>query len=540
MPLETASSGTAGNGRTWPVARLAIARGFLAEYAKLQRDVQSAVDAACAKFAKHPYPGLLLEKPQHSQDDRIGTIRVNGFWRGVVLAPATGDTYCLVTVLPPDEANAYAANHRFSVNRALGVLEVRDEEAVRKLQPSLEAAAEPGGRRLFADVSDADLAWLGIDQNVLPAVRLLTSETDLETLQAVVPEAQYAALHALAGGMTVDEAQDEVARLLPAGTLPEQVDPEDLVAAMERTPGQVTFVSGPEDLQLILAHPFAAWRRFLHPSQRKIAYRAGAGNGRSRNRQDGYRAASRGLPGRARRTGAGDHLQRQPGRRPPRPARPADPGRRRAPPDRGLERGPAGLQHRQAGPRRHSRHRGRAGAAHVVGGGGRCCRAVPHPGIRQERVGTGHPGAGPADRASVRDLPAHRPGTAAHEGPAQPGLAGCSAGHRQTGRGPRVHSPAIGQRGHALAPAGGGPALPAHPRGRSPGSAPVTMAAAARCRDAGSGRPVHRGRPAPAHLREPGLPGQPGNQRTWAEPAAVPELPDHAGDPGLGGAAARR
>ena len=43
---------------------------------------------------------------------------------------------------------------------------------------------------------------------------------------------------------------------------------------MERSPGQVTFVSGQEELQLILAHPFAAWRTFLHPSQRKIAYRA--------------------------------------------------------------------------------------------------------------------------------------------------------------------------------------------------------------------------------------------------------------------------
>ena len=42
---------------------------------------------------------------------------------------------------------------------------------------------------------------------------------------------------------------------------------------MERTPGQVTFVSGQEELQRILAHPFAAWRMFLHPSQRKIAYR---------------------------------------------------------------------------------------------------------------------------------------------------------------------------------------------------------------------------------------------------------------------------
>ena len=40
---------------------------------------------------------------------------------------------------------------------------------------------------------------------------------------------------------------------------------------MERTPGQVTFVSGQEELQRILAHPFASWRTFLHPSQRKIA-----------------------------------------------------------------------------------------------------------------------------------------------------------------------------------------------------------------------------------------------------------------------------
>jgi len=255
------------------VARLAIARGFLAEYAKLQKDVQNAVDAACTRFARHPYPGTLLEMPKRSRDGRMGTIRVNGSWRGVVLAPPDSDTYCLVTVLPPDEANAYAANHRFSVNRAVGVLEVRDEEAVQQLQSSLEAVAEADGRRLFGDVSDADLTWLGIDPNLLPTVRLLTDETDLEMLQAALPEAQYAALHALASGMTVDEAQDEVVRLLSVGPRPERVDLDDLVAAIERTPGAVTFVSGQEELQLILAYPFAAWRTFLHPSQRKIAYK---------------------------------------------------------------------------------------------------------------------------------------------------------------------------------------------------------------------------------------------------------------------------
>jgi hypothetical protein len=118
------------------VARLAIAKGFLAEYAKLDKDVQGAVDVAIARFARHAQPGLQLEKPPHSRDDRIRILPVDSRWHGVVLVPESGptaDTYCLVTVLPQDKANAYAASRRFSVNRALGVLEVRDEEAIQQL-----------------------------------------------------------------------------------------------------------------------------------------------------------------------------------------------------------------------------------------------------------------------------------------------------------------------------------------------------------------------------------------------------------------------
>ena len=256
------------------MARLAIGKNFLAEYGRLDKDVQGAVDAAIAKFAKHPHPGTHLEKPQPSWDDRIRTLKVDSHWRGIVLAPATGDTYCLITVLPQDKAQAYATSHRFSVNPALGVLEVRDEEAIKQLQPLLlQEAPEVAGKRLFADVSDADLTRLGVDEQLLPMVRLLTSEAELETRQTALPEAQYAALHALACGMTLEEAREAVTRLYTAGAPPEQVDPDDLVSAMERSPGQVTFVSGHEELQLMLAHPFAAWRMFLHPSQRKIAYR---------------------------------------------------------------------------------------------------------------------------------------------------------------------------------------------------------------------------------------------------------------------------
>ena len=72
---------------------------------------------------------------------------MDSFWRGVVLAPEKGDTDCLITVLPHDKANAYASSHRFTVNQALGVLEVRDEEAIQQLQPSLQAVTRPDEKR---------------------------------------------------------------------------------------------------------------------------------------------------------------------------------------------------------------------------------------------------------------------------------------------------------------------------------------------------------------------------------------------------------
>ena len=99
------------------MARLAIARSVLADYAKLDQKVQWAVDAAVARLAKHAQPGQHLEKPTNTRDDRIRLMRVDTRWRGIVLTPAAGtdahtaaDTYCLVMLLPRDKANAYATS----------------------------------------------------------------------------------------------------------------------------------------------------------------------------------------------------------------------------------------------------------------------------------------------------------------------------------------------------------------------------------------------------------------------------------------------
>jgi hypothetical protein len=155
------------------VARLAIAKSFLAEYAKLDKDARRAVEAVVTEFAQRPHAWRYLEKPRQGLDDRIRLFRVNSLWRGVVLAPDSGDTYCLVTILPHDKALAYAAGHRFSVNQALGVLEARDEGTNQQVRPSLESAAgsedrPPAQLKMaasrageFAALAERIRTWLG-------------------------------------------------------------------------------------------------------------------------------------------------------------------------------------------------------------------------------------------------------------------------------------------------------------------------------------------------------------------------------------------
>ncbi|GAB3864363.1 hypothetical protein GCM10029963_74650 [Micromonospora andamanensis] len=64
------------------MAELAIGRGFLPAYARLQRRVQRAVDAAIGKFAEHTHAGLHLEKLTGARDPNIRTIRIDQFYRG--------------------------------------------------------------------------------------------------------------------------------------------------------------------------------------------------------------------------------------------------------------------------------------------------------------------------------------------------------------------------------------------------------------------------------------------------------------------------
>ncbi|GGN94004.1 DNA helicase [Actinoplanes lobatus] len=246
------------------MADLAIDRGFLPAFAKLQRPVQHAVLATIDKFAEHTHAGLHLEKLTAARDPNIRTIRIDRFYRGVVLALG-GQRYALLNVLPHDDANAFATSRLFTVNQVLGVLEVRDQAGIEELT---HATPPPSATSLFDRVSAADLHSLGVDKDLMPLLRLISTDKQLDSLAGLLPPAQFDVLSGLASGMSKQEVWEEMADRIVG-----DVDPDDLFTAAQRTPERIAFVSGPMELAAILAHPFDVWRTFLHPTQRDVAYR---------------------------------------------------------------------------------------------------------------------------------------------------------------------------------------------------------------------------------------------------------------------------
>ncbi|MGW3715612.1 UvrD-helicase domain-containing protein [Streptomyces sp. NPDC005133] len=263
--------------------QLAFAQSFWDGYEKVEKPVRAGVKKAMAKFQEltiaelHADKGLHLESVENARDPRMRTIRINDFWRGVVLAPDDdSQVFLLVNVLPHDDTYGWAAKRLYSTNSATRGLEVRDAVAIDQLTPLYEHAAHTAEQLLFAKVSDGTLRELGIDDQVLRAVRSIADKAQLEAFATLLPEDQLEVLQYLAEGFSPEEVyRDVVTVRRPADAPAEPV--EDLATVIANTPARIRLVTGPDELQEALDKPFAAWRVFLHPSQRRVAYRTSYG-----------------------------------------------------------------------------------------------------------------------------------------------------------------------------------------------------------------------------------------------------------------------
>jgi hypothetical protein len=263
--------------------KVALAQDFLVNLAKLPSAVQGKVLKWALRFQSDPTASSInYELIQNARDRNLKSVRIDQDWRGIVFKPPAGDIYVLMYVDHHDAAYRWAERRRVAVNPSTGALQVFAVESL--VEPALEharavadevnaAAIEPAQNAvvqpLFAALSDVDLLSVGTPQELLPHVRSINSEAQLDALQGLLPVEAYEGLFLIAAGDTVASvlASREV-------KLDQPVNIDDFVTAIETPESQAHFVvvADEETMAAMLNSPLAQWRVFLHPTQRKLAY----------------------------------------------------------------------------------------------------------------------------------------------------------------------------------------------------------------------------------------------------------------------------
>lgn len=260
------------------MATLALSRDMLSDYSKLQKPIQASVSKLADMFQKmtaqqlRESKGIHLERHTDQLDERARTIRVDDNHRGVVLDVGDDRTFVLTRIDTHEKVDHWMQNNTFCVNEATGALEIVNPHAVRTAVDSITEATQPPPEvpKLFDHRRDKEFRQLGIDESLLPALRVFTDEDQLQALLGVLPTTQVDALILLTG----DEDVDTIYAQIAGSTDPDQIDTSDVAAAVTAPASRNLFhvVADEAELQDMLAQPLAQWRTYLHHTQEEAAY----------------------------------------------------------------------------------------------------------------------------------------------------------------------------------------------------------------------------------------------------------------------------
>jgi superfamily I DNA/RNA helicase len=256
--------------------RVAMSDDFFDAFSRLPKNAQGKISELLNRFKQAPNrAGLNYESIHNSLDKRMKSLRVDDAHRAIILKPETGNTYIFLWVDKHDDAYQWATRKKCIVNEVSGALQIIDVEAVAAtIERMPKYATQPVGK--FDAVIDRDLMRLGVPGILLPAIRQVVTDEDVDQILPHLPKEASDALIMLAAGYPLGEvfAQLEKTKEQPA------IDPEDIEAALNNVDSRSRFIVITDDAQLeeMLAAPLAKWRVFLHPSQRNLVEKDASGS----------------------------------------------------------------------------------------------------------------------------------------------------------------------------------------------------------------------------------------------------------------------
>ena len=253
--------------------KVALSQDFLLNLASLPSATHSKVLKWAIRFQSDPTaPGINYEKINTARDPNLRSVRIDQDWRGIVFKPAQGDVYVLLHVAHHDDAYHWAENRKLAINPVTGAMQLvilQDVAEAAPAPPRQPAKPAPSDSpRLFDPWNDRELLSLGVPEDLLPRVRTVQSDSDLDTLQPLLPVEAYEGLFLVAAGDTVDQ----VLRARET-RVDRPIDTTDFSGSLDTPESQARFVvvDGEDELTAIMNAPLAQWRVFLHPTQRTLA-----------------------------------------------------------------------------------------------------------------------------------------------------------------------------------------------------------------------------------------------------------------------------
>ena len=266
---------------------VAVSSDFFTAFSRIPRKQQTKVLDFVNKFRANPSSsGINYEKIKNVKDKNLRSVRIDRTYRGIVLKPESGNVYVLLWVDHHDSAYRWAEKRIVTIHPETGSLQIVEADTASfQEEKRAEKGDEPG---LFEGIHDRQLLRLGIPQILLPVVRGLKTERDLDKAEMHFPQEAAEALYMLAAGYSYEE----ILRELERKELPAEIDTSNFQMALIHEDSRRRFMVVEDDLELeaMLNAPLEKWRVFLHPTQRKLVERdwngpvrvlGGAGTGKT-------------------------------------------------------------------------------------------------------------------------------------------------------------------------------------------------------------------------------------------------------------------
>lgn len=232
--------------------------------------------------------GLNLETVEGAKDSSIKSLRVDQGYRAIAFE--VGRDIMFVHVNEHDKAYRWAEGRRVKLDPSTNRIRVIEELDAATVEAEAPAPSEP---RLFAEVADKRLRALGVPEEELPAIRALTTIEALDAAEEDFDPLTYQVLYALAAGYSDEEVYALTGVADEPQEVPAAVEDDltfDQLIETEESRQTIFIPESEEELRRVFEEGLEGWRVFLHPDQRKLAYRdyngpamvrGGAGTGKT-------------------------------------------------------------------------------------------------------------------------------------------------------------------------------------------------------------------------------------------------------------------